>query len=416
MSVRRESLSALLCGLLLCVCEGVLEAQPAARTALERFHDARRLSGDWGGWRSKWEEAGLRFDIFYNHFSGHKGYGGASPTPEWQNSGSLDLFARFDLDRANLRPGGEILVHVKSNWSRNINPAIGALSDPIDDADGNFSLYLYQIWYQRPWLDNKLVMRAGYIDQQSLFDRNAFANTEDLQFLNTYLDNNPVLPVLNGFGAALIYNPTDWMSIVSAVSDGEATIRKFNLNTAFNGDFNYRRYAEVDFRGRIPVGETALDGNYRFGFVDDPIDLPRIAAGGIATSNQRAYFSGDQMLYAEPNGVGQGLGVFARYGYQQGSVHRIEHFVSGGMQYAGLFPRRDLDTLGVAFYRAISSKRYRLFVDPTFDQETGYEFYYALQTSAATVLSPDLQYIDQPGGHLGAKGVWVFNLRLRLTL
>ncbi len=86
------------------------------------------------------------------------------------------------------------------------------------------------------------------------------------------------------------------------------------------------------------------------------------------------------------------------------------------MQYIGLFPHRELDAMGLAFYRAIGSERYRQFVNPNFDKETGYEFYYAIQTTSATVLTPDLQYIDQPGALRGTKGVWVFNLRLRLTL
>ena len=51
-------------------------------------------------------------------------------------------------------------------------------------------------------------LRVGYLDQQILFDRNVFADSEDRQFMSEFLDNNPVLPLRIGLGAALLLTGT----------------------------------------------------------------------------------------------------------------------------------------------------------------------------------------------------------------
>ena len=51
------------------------------------------------------------------------------------------------------------------------------LGDPIDDADGHHGIYIDQLWYQQSSPDHKFQVRAGYLDQQTILDRNEFANS-----------------------------------------------------------------------------------------------------------------------------------------------------------------------------------------------------------------------------------------------
>ena len=100
-----------------------LAAQPAQPT---RVLDSPRVTGGWGGARSLLEDKGIRFSIFYVHFYGHKNTGGLSPAGFGTHSGGVDLFGQFDFDKMGAIRGGEALIHLKNNWSRNINPRIGA--------------------------------------------------------------------------------------------------------------------------------------------------------------------------------------------------------------------------------------------------------------------------------------------------
>ena len=96
-----------------------------------------RLTGDWFGSRSRLEERGVRFSLFYNQFGSVKNSGGVDRKSGAGASGSSDLIGQFDFGQMGAIPGGQALFHVKADWGRNINPRVGALGDPIDDADGD---------------------------------------------------------------------------------------------------------------------------------------------------------------------------------------------------------------------------------------------------------------------------------------
>lgn len=375
-----------------------------------------RLTGDWSGARTSLEDRGIRFSVFYVHFYGHKNSGGLSPIEFGTHSGGVDLFGQFDFDKMGVIRGGEALIHLKNNWSRNINPRIGALGDPIDDADGHHGIYIDQLWYQQSSHDHKLQVRAGYLDQQTILDRNEFANAEDLQFMNTYLDNNnAIIPLAIGPGVAVFYNATDWLSFVVTASDAESRPPTFSFATAFDGDIEYFTYFETDLKAHLAGSNGPLTGNYRFGFFIDPRNRSRFADNSLARHNEGFYVSFDQMVYGEPEGDDQGLGLFFRYGHHPGAMNRIANFWSAGAQYEGLLPFADHQTIGFGMYSAIGSKNYRAFVDPDFDRETAYEVYYSAQLTPAFALAPGVQYVDHPGALNSRAGVWVAALRARIS-
>ncbi len=391
--------------------QAALSARP-----LKWLVNTDRLAGNWGAVRATLEDRGVRFSLYYNHFYAYKNGGGLDRTGSGRHSGSVDLFGQVDFESMGI-PGGEALIHVKNNWSENINRRVGALGDPIDDADDDLAIYINQLWYQQSSTGRKVQFRIGYLDQQTILDRNAYANSEDKQFMNTYLDNNSaIIPLAIGPGAAVFFNPTHWLSFVVTASDAEARPFRFSFDTAFDGDLEYFTYFETDLKLRLPSRGGPLVGNYRFGLFLDPRD--RIVFGSSRTDRQNEgfYLSFDQMVYGETAGSDQGLGLFSRYGWRPGDVNRIEHFWSAGAQYKGLAPNRDQDVLGFGVYSAIGSDTYRDQINPDFDRETGYEVYYAVQLAPAIALTPALQYLRQPGALKSRRNVFVFALGARFRL
>lgn len=374
---------------------------------------ATQLTGDWRGARSSLEERGVRVSACYVHFYGYKDDGGSDPISRGLHSGSVDLFGQLDFGRMHVIPGGEALIHLKYNWSQNINPRVGALSDPIDDADGHHAIYIDQLWYQQSSPGRTFQVRLGYLDQQTVLDRNAFANSEDRQFMSTFLDNNnAIVPLAIGPGISVFFNATDWLSFVATVADAKSRPPTFSFATALDGE--YFTYFETDLKARIDSANGALTGNYRFGVFLDPRDRTSFGGDRVDTRNGGFYLSVDQMLYGESTGDDQGLGVFARYGWRPADVNRIAHFWSGGAQYTGLFPHGEQHTVGFGIYSAIGSDRYRAHVDPAFDRETAYELYYAFQLGPTFALTPAIQYIDQPGALTTRGSVLVGALRARI--
>lgn len=379
------------------------------------FLSTTQVTGDWGGARSSLEDRGARFSLFYDHSSGYKNTGGLEPTSRGRHSGSVDLFGQFSFDAMHAIRGGEALVHAKSTWGSNINPQTGALGDPIDDADGDHAPYIAQLWYQHSSSGRTLQVRLGYLDQQTILDRNAFANSEDRQFMSTFLDNNnAIVPLAVGPGVAIFYNAADWLSFAVTASDAKSRPRDFSFATAFDGE--YFTYFETDLRARLPSANGPLAGSYRVGFFIDPRDKVAFGSDRIAKQTKGFYLSLDQLVYGEPTGDDQGLGLFFRYGWRPADVNRITHFWSAGAQYKGLFPRGERQTVGFGMYAAKGSDLYRDHIDLMFDRETAYEVYYALQLRPSFALTPAIQYVNQPGALTTRDNVFVFAFRARISL
>jgi porin len=102
-------------------------------------------------------------------------------------------------------------------------------------------------------------------------------------------------------------------------------------------------------------------------------------------------------------------------GYADPDVNRVAWFWSFGGEVIGLVPGRRADVLGLACYQALGSHVYRDVVDPGFDRETGIELYYRIAALPWLAITPDFQYILDPGATGAADDVFVGTLRLRVT-
>ena len=238
------------------------------------LHSSRLLDDPWGG-RTWLEERGLTLSLFFNHQYGVNARGGVNTSGAQRHSGSLDYFALFNTERPGLWRGGDFLLLAKTNYNRNINPDVGALSNPIDDADFDKAIWIDQLWYQQQAFNNRVQIRAGYVDLQAIIDRNAYANKEDIQFMNTFLDNNnATIPLKVGFGSALWVRPSEWLELIAGASDADNEIRQAGFDTAFDDFESLLVYGEVGFRLKFSSRRGGLPGNYRFGTFYDPRSKP----------------------------------------------------------------------------------------------------------------------------------------------
>ncbi len=399
-------------------------SQPAPPALAAPQPERLRLTGDWGGLRTAAQDHGVSVSAFSTHYYGFNLRGGADTHNAQRYSATYDLIVQFDLDAMRLIPGGEILLHTQGWFGRggNINDKVGALGDPIDDADGHKDIYIDQLWYQQTFGKGLAQLRFGYLDMQTILDRNAFANAEDKQFFNTYLDNNnAVVPLTIGLGATVFLQPTPWLGFVVGAADGKGRAFDDGFKTTFHDEAHFFGYFETDLRLTLPSPAGPLPGTYRIGLIYDPNrrrryhpDQPEDAE--FRSGDYGFYLSCDQWVYRERPGEDQGLGLFARYGFRDGRRNAIEHFWSAGAQYAGPLPQRDRDVLGFGVYSVHASDEYQQVADADFSRETGFELYYAIQVTPWMTLTPDIQYIVQPGGSRDAADSIVFAVRARWTL
>ena len=381
--------------------------------------DSPTMTGDWGGLRTDLEEHGVKFNLFLTAryqsiLKGGRDTEGGDPL-----AASVDVLITFDLEKLGLMRDADALIHMQSYWEDGINLQTGALHQVNDDADGDLGVIIDQVWVRKHFLDRRVSLQVGYVDYQTIVDRNAYANSEDKQFWSQILDNNPLVPLNIGIGAALTVRPTNWYTLILGVGDAQSVPYKGGITTAFHDQDWYRGYLENGFHVKIPTKRGPLPGNYRLGVIYEPKPRPVFPRSSrddrLRGHDYGFYLSFDQMLYRESEDDDQGLGVFARFAYRKPEINRMSRFYSAGFQYKGLIPGRDQDVLGFAFAKQRSSHPYRHRVNGAFTDETLYELYYAVRVTKWLVISPDLQYVDNPGatdefGHLITAG-----LRARMT-
>ena len=376
-----------------------------------------RLLGDPAGARSRLEQLGISFQLYFNTTLGAKPEGGAHPDGVVRNSGSVDFFTLLDLEALAGVRGLGFLLHVKGSYGRNVNPQVGALADPIDDADFDAPIYVAELFLDQDWFRDRLNVRLGYLDQQTTFDRNAYANTEDIQFMNAALDNNLIVPLKVGFGAVARVRPLDWLTLSIGTNDADNDPRHPGIGTAFKGIDRWMAYLEVAVSGTLKSRRGPLPGALRVGFFRDASRRIRFDSGATPPATSRghwgAYLNFDQLVYRESTDDLQGLGVFGRWGIADGNENRVRHFWSLGLQYLGSIPGRDRDALGLGVYQAIASSTFREEVDPTAADELGIELYYRWQALPWLALTPGLQYIVNPGGTSANRNAVVLALRGR---
>ena len=406
-------------------------SQPASQLATETrrpepFLDIlnnKRLTGDWGGFRTALEDKGLEFTFQLTSIYQQNFHGGLRTDAAHTMTGRMDYQAKLSTEPMGLWKGGTFYTYAESGWGDGIDDKIGDLFGVNGDAAGDLSIRVRELWYEQTFLDNKVRVKFGKYDPAADVDTNAYANYEVTQFLNSGLINTANIPFPDyGVGGVVSLQPTDWVYLTFAMADAQANGNQTGLNTAFHDQAYFFYDTELGF---MPVWQTArgkLPGGYRFGLWCDPQPKEEFFddLGGrrrtipTRTGDTGFYFNMDQMVFKEnPGNDGdlQGLGVFFRYGYAHEDVNEIENFWSAGGQYQGLIPTRDNDVLGFGFAQGILSRQLNALTG--LDRESVYELYYRIEVFPWCHISPDLQYIANPGGG-GSRDAFVAGLRIQV--
>lgn len=385
--------------------------------------DSPYMTGDWGGARTTLEEHGIVNQLYLNYTTLWNVGGGRKPGGK--PAATLDLLTHLDLGEMGLIENGRILGHFQRILGSGINPWIGSNFQVADDNDGEGNLYVAQLYYEHELIQKKLWVRLGFLDYQTIVDRNRFSNSEDKQFLSQALDNNPLLPLPESIGVSIEYKPTDWFTVITGFSDIDERRHHKPIKSAFDGPDDFVFYFEPAFHVNFdnPLGPGKLEGNYRFGMLYDGEKHEIFAhrnLEGERFEDEKGndvgfYMSFDQDLFRENDVDQQGLGWFFRYGFRHGEISRIQNYWSTGFSYLGPIPTRDKDTLGIALFQNLPSDAYQSRINPWAHDETVVEAYYSIHIADWLYITPDVQYISSPGIDDSVSDCVVVGVRTRIS-
>lgn len=160
------------------------------------------------------------------------------------------------------------------------------------------------------------------------------------------------------------------------------------------------------------AGSPGYAGHYKFGTYFSNWSYAPFSNGPDVANVYGFYFLADQMVFQEAGAPSQGLTLWSAFTVSpQEIVAQIPFFVSGGAQYVGLVPYRDLDTtiFGVAwgsYSRNLASQQASQGL-PQEDYEMVFEWSYQIQVNQWLQIQPDVQYIVNPGATHTIQNAWV---------
>jgi porin len=375
-------------------------------------------------------ETGIELEISLTNIYQQNVHGGLSTHRRaGRIAGSYDVELAADLERLLGLDRARLLVHVEGWWPKSAGidgPSVGSVFGVNTDALPADSIVVTELWYEQAMFDDTFLLRVGKIDITGgfecigcpvAFDTSLFANDETTQFLNSAFVNNPTIPFPDyayAVGVAGYYNPLEWWYASAGAFDAQSDVRETGLRTAFYREDYFFYIFETGVTVYLPSADGPLLGAYRVGFWNDP--QPKGNSDSVRNYRDDVgfYVSCDQMLlreHAAPEDL-QGLGTFFRYGYRDGKKNDVTHFWSVGFQYQGLLDGRDEDVLGAGFAQGFFSDE----ASTTYpeDFESAVELYYNLRINRYVHLSPDVQYIANPGGAAGVSDATILGMRLQM--
>ncbi len=352
-------------------------------------------------------------------------HGGLSTSePDGRYAGSYDLEGTFDLESLAGLNGARLYVLVEGGW-----PETGSI-DPVsvgsffgvnaDTIEGQWAR-LSELWFEQSFAGGSLLWRAGKLDLtggfqhrgcEVAFDGSRYANDETSQFLNGALVNNPTIPFPGlTLGSALFAGLSENCHIGLAVAtreSGDAGDTFASWGSTGNGFFCV---VEGGYGPGLSTQRHPLAGDYHVGLwwgQQRDGESPRRNQRGLYVSASQPLFSN---LDRSPDG---GLGLFVRAGWTEGDDVAWDNFWSIGLQYQGLWAPDGSDVLGLGLAQGT-------FMDSEDPQaprgsESALELYYSVPVNEWMRISPNVQYVANPGGKTVGRDALVVGLRLQILL
>jgi porin len=389
-------------------------------------------TGDWGGLRSRAEDAGLTIEGNYQTDLLTNPIGGESQG--FAYDGLMEISLDFDLEKiAGLEGTSFFIAGYWASGDDLSDTDIGNLIDVSQVFDGR-TVRLGQMYLKQKLLGDALDVAIGRLTvgddfaTSDLYDSyvssgvngNPFALDENL---SSFTEDS-----LAQWGVRAIVEPIKQIRLAAGVYNADPDVFRdgeHGVDFVLNPEDGVLVFAEAGYQWNEAEDESGLPGSATFGGYYDSSDFDTVQdedddaavqdddadddSSEERDGNYGFYFLLDQMVYREGGSGGdedsdQGLTPWAAFTFAPVErVNTIPFSASGGLVYQGLIPGRDDDVTALAVY-------YGKFSDKLEDQnaETVVEANHRFQLAPWLYVTPDFQYVIRPNGQSDIDDAAVF--------
>jgi porin len=393
--------------------------------------DQSTLTGDWGGARTRYLDAGVNFRGDYVSETFANVSGGAKRGSTYAQQ--LRLGADVDMER--LAGWSGAALHLTINDRRGAGVSADYIGNrlPVQEVYGGPYTRLSEASIEQNLLGDRLNLRLGF-----------FAMGNDLggqiigcQLVNAAFCAHPLSLSGNSgwynypnarWGAAVRYKLAPELLLRTGVyqdnprlGDRENAFRPFAAGTA-----GVVLPLELEYApGSAPHG-AALPGHYKLGVLYDTAQVKRQGEAGTVNGRYGMYLLADQMVLREGRG-GRGLSVFGQFTANPRASAQITRWYAAGLVKTGTLKGRDADTVALGVVHAQVNPRLRESYAVSNLDADGYaslpagesvvELSYGWQPLRWLGVRADVQYVVDPGAfsYRSTRNALALGTQLKIT-
>ncbi|MGZ4787560.1 MAG: carbohydrate porin [Terriglobales bacterium] len=306
----------------------------------------------------------------------------------------LDLSAEIQLRKVApsfSRTRAFFSLHSNGIW----NSGLGGAGQSLSGIQSEPGVHLAEFWLEQS-LAAGVQLRAGKIDANRDF---AYIENASV-FLNTVAGYNPTFVALPNYnvthpGAELLLHGRNLRLNVAAFAPVQGTGTLFMQEAGVS-------WSPTRYPGRVAVGTWQSTGS-----------MPTLE-GNLQRGGRGAYFVAEQYLWCNQRSAHnqQSLAAYFQYGSAPTEFSTFIRLAGGGLVWKAPIARRSNDAAGASVSRGHFSSVAASYLAHT--HETALEAFYRVQISSRLSISPDLQYIANPGG--AAHNLCAVGARMNLSL
>ncbi|MBC3409815.1 carbohydrate porin [Pseudomonas sp. SWRI51] len=424
---------------------------PAAHAAEPFASDSPWALGDWNGTRSELAQQGIDFEFAYVGEIGANLGGGYNNDRSASYSDQYSLGARFDLQKLLGWHDARFQLTVADRNGENISnervgdPRVGTLSSSQEVWGRGSHWRMTQLYYQQAFFDRRLDIKAGRFGEGE--DFNSFdCNFQNLTFCGSQVGN----------WGGIWYNwpITQWALRVKYAISPElyAQVGVYEQNPSNTESGNGFKLSGSGTEGAVVPVELVwqpridgLPGEYRAGYyyssanasdvLKDSNGQPAVISGAAyrsSSSKHGLWLGAMQQVTREASDATRGLSLFAMATVHDKKTSKVDHYVSVGAVYKGLFAGRPKDDIGLAISEVHVNPAYRKnaeltnlangvadYDDPDYlpvqDTEYNAELNYGVHVTDWLTVRPNLQYVHHPGGVSAVEDAWVGGIKVQAS-
>ncbi|MFT4112057.1 carbohydrate porin [Silvibacterium sp.] len=408
----------------------------------EGIWSRKYLFGDWDGQRTRLENRGFTFDMYYTDDALGNAKGERSDFGAWGRiRGTLDVdFSKFSRAK-------DTTFHITGLWQYGTDlskqytfTSLDSSSLPSAHTVRADSFYLQQYLFH-----HKLALRGGQIAAYDSYGDSEYGAS----FINLamgYAHSNLNSSVYFAFNPAGVPSfevkvlPTDHLYVKGMVQSeerGPYTIDPSGFNFHLGGPVVATEIGYLEDPPKAPDATLTMGpepfitdretgnhpGVYKFGAGYDPHNFTDLRTGVSSPGNYLLYAQADQAVYRMGN-VGEdrnrGLDLTYSEDYSPGDVSQFSHQLWAGARWIGPFGGRwAKDSIALGYVRtetgSHASEESFALGGPRLGAEHLVELNYQTQPAPWLLLQPVAQWYVNPGGNSNRESVVVLGWRTKIT-